>query len=133
MKLWPFSMERRIEPRRKPCLKAAFQVRDDFSGNLLTAEHPTLIMDISHHGCCLALERLDWDGFHLHRCLEEPRDFPLELRLRPTGSQELTVRGEVKWINREHDQGGRPFRVGLALAKQEAVTPLVWWRLNRKG
>ncbi len=130
MKLWPFSVERRAEPRHHACLEAAFLVREEFSGNPLTAEHPVLIIEMARHGCCLALERLDWDGFHLHRCLEEPQDFPLELRLEQASGRTLVVRGEVKWINREPGQEGRPFRVGLALDKETRVTPLAWWRLN---
>ncbi|MCB2226601.1 MAG: PilZ domain-containing protein [Desulfarculaceae bacterium] len=133
MKLWPFHMERRSEPRHPSSLKACFLVRDQFSGNQLTEQYPAIIMDHSPSGCCLALERLDCGGFHLHRCLEAPQDYPLELCLRPEEGAELTVQGEVRWINREMTAEGPPFRVGLRLCMEDRATPLAWRRLNRKN
>ena len=131
MKLWPFHVERRTEPRREVRLEASFLVRDDFSGNQLTPEHPALIVELSPRGCCLALTHLHGNGFHLHHCLEAPQDFPLVLRLNLGPDQETMVRGEVRWINREMGDLERPFRVGLRLDREEGAIPLAWRRLSR--
>lgn len=126
-------MERRVTPRRELSLEAHFWVRDSFSGNQLTPEHTVIILDLSPNGCCLALDRLDCGGFHLHRCLEDPEDYPVELRISQDGEPELLVRGEVKWINREMAADGPPFRVGLRLTREDGAIPLAWRRLAQKA
>ena len=131
MKLWPFHVERRADPHRKVELAASFQVRDDFSGALLTPENPALIIDLSPSGCCLALDQLDPGGFHLHRCLEEPQDYPLELKVRLHGGEAVVLRAEVKWLNRELRATGPPFRVGLRFCQEQGGAPLAWRRFRR--
>ena len=74
MKLWLFCIERRVNPRRETTLAAEFVVLESFSGKRLSPACPGQVLNLSRRGCCLALGRLDWGGFHLHRCLKAPQD-----------------------------------------------------------
>lgn len=118
MKLWPFCAERRANSRREVGLSAQFVVRESFSGKRLSPACSALVQNLSPKGCCLSLARLDCGGFHLHRCLEAPQDYILEVTLAPFNSYSRHFSAEVRWLNREMDDHGLPFRAGLAFEEQ---------------
>lgn len=118
MKLWPFCAERRADQRREANLAAEFVVRESFSGKLLSSSCSAQVLNLSRRGCCLALSRLDCGGFHLHRCLEAPHDYLLELNINPHNGASRQVTAELLWLNREQDSVGLPFRAGLAFSEQ---------------
>ena len=119
MKLWPFCVERRSNPRRDTTLAAELVVLESFSGKRLSPACSGRVLNLSRRGCCLALGRLDCGGFHLHRCLEAPQDYILELTLAPFNGYSRQFAAEVRWLNREMGDHGLPFRVGLAFSEQE--------------
>ncbi|MCF8041554.1 MAG: hypothetical protein K9K65_17325 [Desulfarculaceae bacterium] len=119
MKLWPFCVDRRANSRREVGLAAEFVVRENFSGKRLSTACPAQVLNLSPKGCCLALSRLDCGGFHLHRCLEAPQDYILDLTLAPFNGYSRQFSAEVRWLNREMDDHGLPFRAGLVFSLQQ--------------
>ncbi|MCB2191630.1 MAG: hypothetical protein KQI62_08695 [Deltaproteobacteria bacterium] len=120
MKLWPFCVERRIDTRREAYLEARFLVCDGFSGKRLSRSCPAQVLNFSLRGCCLALGRLDCGGFHLHRCLEAPQDYILQLSIDPRNGDARQYTAELRWINRELDDHAMPFRAGLEFIQQQS-------------
>ncbi len=118
MKLWPFCVERRAAVRRESEIAVEFVVRDSFSGKLLSPPCPGQVIDLSPRDCCLALGQLDCGGFHLHRCLEAPQDYVLELSLKEKQGRVRRYQAEVRWLNRELEAQDLPFRAGLVFSPQ---------------
>lgn len=108
--------------RREAAMTAEFVVRDAFSGNQLSPPCPSQVLDLSPRGCCLALGQLDCGGFHLHRCLQAPQDYILELRLTGDNGRVRQIPAEVRWLNREMNQQSLPFRAGLYFPGRDKPT-----------
>lgn len=119
MKLWPFCVERRAAARRETSLVAEFVVLESFSGKRLSPTCSAQVLNLSPKGCCLALGRLDCGGFHLHRCLENPQDYILDLTLAPFNGYSRQFNAKVCWLNREMGDHGLPFRAGLAFGEHQ--------------
>lgn len=113
MKFWPFSFERHSRAHLENGLAAEFVVREGWSGKPLSRPCSAQVFNLSRRGCCLALDRLNCGGFHLHRCLEAHQDYILELIIDPHHRGSRQVKAEVLWLNREQDTHGLPFRAGL--------------------
>lgn len=117
MKFWPFCLERHPRTRLENSLTAEFVVRQGLSGKPLSRPCHAQVLNLSRRGCCLALDRLDCGGFHLHRCLEARQDYILELIIDPHQQGSRQVTAEVLWLNREQDTHGLPFRAGLEFSQ----------------
>ncbi|MBU1274532.1 MAG: PilZ domain-containing protein [Proteobacteria bacterium] len=126
MKLWPFCGERRAVARQESAVAAEFVVRDGFSGKQFSLPCPAQVLDLSPKGCRLALSHLDCGGFHLHRCLEAPKDYIVELRLAGENGHSRQIQAEVRWLNRDMQDRGLPFRVGLCFPEQDRHASVFW-------
>lgn len=126
MKLWPFCVERRAVARRGSTVAAEFVVRDGFSGKQLSLPYPAQVLDLSAKGCRLALSQLDCGGFHLHRCLEAPQNYIIELRLAGVNGHSRIILAEVSWLNRDMQDRGLPFRAGLCFPGQDRQATVFW-------
>ncbi len=113
MRMWTHKKERRYFLRVDVKLPAVFCVLGPY-GKAQTRPHPGKVVNLTHEGCCLELSFLKVDGFHMHRCLEEPERYPLRLSLHPSAEATWHLTSQVVWINRDLERPGGEFKVGLA-------------------
>lgn len=105
--------DRRQVVRREAQLSARFVVVAPDGQTELVEPRPSIVLNLSSEGCCLAVASLHLDRFHLNRCLESPEDYPLEVTMQGPEGQVWRARGCVRWTNREVSAANLPFRVGV--------------------
>lgn len=125
MNLWPWGRERRARQRLETSLPAVIRINRLKAVDQSTAPQKGRIVNFHRHGCCLALERLDMGEFHLARCLEEPDDYLIELSVFPPKGVVMELSAKAIWINRDLDQPGGEFQVGLEFTAPAAL-PADW-------
>lgn len=126
MRLWTRKKDRRYFLRLDVELPAVFCVLGA-EDKPLTELQEAKVINLTHEGCCLALSFLRLGGFHLHRCLEEPEKFPLLLNMHPSKGVAWHLTSQVRWINRDLDQPGGEFRVGVVFESGQEL-PREWRR-----
>ncbi|MFH1033104.1 MAG: PilZ domain-containing protein [Pseudomonadota bacterium] len=124
-KLW----QRRDRDRLEHRLEASILVLDGEGGTGLTSVQPARVLNLSEGGCCLALNSLALEGFHLDRCLDAPRDFPLEVAITAPNGGTWRLLAQVCWTNQDQD-GPQPgqYRVGARFGGAQGL-PQNWRRL----
>lgn len=105
-----------------------FKVIDAVTRQQLTGEGPAQILDLSEDGCGLLVPDLAPDGFSLKTCLLFPRDYILELKLKPNSGGTWRLHGAVRWLDMHKEPGHSGFRLGLRFEDPVAL-PGQWQRL----
>ena len=130
--LWNRLWNRRGRDRLEQRLEASIRVLDGDGGSHITPRQPAKVLNLSENGCCLALPNLALEGFHLHRCLESPEDFPLEVEISAPGMGNWRLAAQVRWVNRESEDEGWCYRLGAKFCGGQSL-PGNWRRLLAAG
>ena len=128
--MWPWKKkdaERRRGTRQQAAVQVGFRVVDAITRKQLSGEQSALITNLSEDGCGLFVPELSASHFNLNTCLQFPKDYLLELKMKPTSGGTWRLHGAVRWI--EPDRGsGQGFRLGLRFEDPVAL-PDQWQRL----
>lgn len=131
--MWPWKKkggERRGGLRQQAALQVGFRVVDAITRKQLSAERYALIVNLSEGGCGLMVPELSVDTFNLKTCLQFPRDYLLELKMKPTSGGTWRLHGAVRWIEPEKNNGNG-FRLGVRFEDPVSL-PNQWQRLLLK-
>jgi hypothetical protein len=131
--MWPWKKkggERRGGARRKSAVHVGFRVVDAITRKQLSGERRAVITNLSEDGCGLSVPELLADTFNLNTCLQFPRDYLLELKIKPTSGGTWRLHAAVRWI--EPDKfNGNGFKLGVRFEDPVAL-PNHWQRLLLK-
>lgn len=111
-------------------LEGRLAVRLADSPELVRAQWPVRVVDLSPAGCGLASASLSVDRFHLHRCLAEPEGCPLEVEIHLPGRNVFTSRARLAWIKRDYNDPDWTYRLGVQFTSPPGL-PRNWRRLIR--
>lgn len=106
-------IERRLFSRDHVRLPVIFTI---VRGKPITSSHEGAIVDMSKTGCCIEVDKLSFDGFHLLKCLEEVGSYRFVMVFHG-GETELS--GNIRWINSDTEGKWHGFKIGI-----EFVTPI---------
>lgn len=129
--MWPWNKkggERRGADRRPAAVQVSFRVVDAITRQQLTGFGRAQISDISEGGCGLLVPEPAPDGFSLKTCLQFPRDYLLELKLKPNNGGTWRLHGAVRWLDMHPETGQNGYRLGLRFEDPVAL-PSQWQRL----
>jgi hypothetical protein len=129
--MWPWNKkgnERRGGQRRPAAVQVSFRVVDAVTRQQLTGFGLAQILDISEGGCGLLVPEPAPDGFSLKTCQQFPRDYLLELKLKPNNGGTWRLHGSVRWLDMHKEPARNGFRLGLRFEDPVAL-PSHWQRL----
>jgi c-di-GMP-binding flagellar brake protein YcgR len=129
--MWPWNKkggDRRGDKRRQASVQVSFRVVDAVTRQQLTSQSRARILDISDEGCGLLVPEIAPQGFNLKTCLQFPRDYLLELKLKPNNGGTWRLHGAVRWLDLHKETGQNGYRLGLRFEDPVAL-PSQWQRL----